>query len=340
MQKLIIFIFLFTVSFTFSYAEKIGDLTNIIGVRENQLIGYGLVVGLNGSGDKGAKFTSQSMANILETMNVKLSSNDIKSSNIAAVMITANLPAFGRQGDKIDIKISSIGDAKSIQGGTLIMTPLNAVDGQIYAIAQGNVTMGNSDSKVSGTINNGATIEKEVSYNIYNQDNATLSLKKSNFQNAITIQNVLNQTFNENIASAIDPRTIKLKKPSSLSMIEFLALVQEIDVNYSNREKIVIDEKSGTIIAGLDIKVQPIALTHGDLNIRVTKDFDGNEESQKIGNSSFDVNSNTLNGNGNNPTVASVVRALQRLGATPASVISILEGMKKSGAISADIEIL
>ncbi|MCI5787151.1 MAG: flagellar basal body P-ring protein FlgI, partial [Helicobacter trogontum] len=122
------------------YAEKIGDLTNIAGVRDNQLMGYGIVIGLNGTGDKGgSKFTAQSMANMLETMNVKVTADDIKSKNVAAVMVTASLPPFARQGDRIDIKISSIGDAKSLQGGTLVMTPLNAVDGQIYAVAQGAI---------------------------------------------------------------------------------------------------------------------------------------------------------------------------------------------------------
>lgn len=327
--------------FSALYAEKIGDLSSIAGVRDNQLMGYGIVIGLNGTGDKGgSKFTSQSMANMLETMNVKLSADDIKSNNVAAVMVTASLPPFARQGDKIDVKISSIGNAKSLQGGTLIMTPLNAVDGQIYAVAQGAVSVGKGDSLVSGTINGGATIEKEVIYNLANQTSTTLSLKKSDFQNAIRVQNKINSVFGDKTAQALDSRTIKITKPSNLSMVEFLALVQEVDIPYSTREKIVIDEKSGTIVSGLDISVQPIVLTHGDLTLKITKDFDTNEKSTTIDSMTLDPKTNTLSSNGKTPTVASVVRALQRLGASPQSVISILETMKRSGAIAADIEVL
>lgn len=323
------------------YAEKIGDLSSIAGVRDNQLMGYGIVIGLNGTGDKGgSKFTAQSMANMLETMNVKLSADDIKSKNVAAVMVTASLPPFARQGDKIDIKISSIGDAKSLQGGTLVMTPLNAVDGQIYAVAQGAISVGKGDSLVSGTINGGATIEKEVIYNLANQTSTTLSLKKSDFQNAIKVQNKINEVFGDKSAQALDSRTIRINKPNNLSMVEFLALVQEVDIPYSAREKIVIDEKSGTIVSGLEISVQPIVLTHGDLTLRITKEFDTSDKSMPIDSMILDPKSNTLSSNGKIPTVASVVRALQRLGASPQSVISILETMKRSGAIAADIEVL
>nr|WP_190318781.1 MULTISPECIES: flagellar basal body P-ring protein FlgI [Helicobacter] len=322
-------------------AEKIGDLTNIAGVRDNQLMGYGIVIGLNGTGDKGgSKFTAQSMANMLETMNVKVTADDIKSKNVAAVMVTASLPPFARQGDRIDIKISSIGDAKSLQGGTLVMTPLNAVDGQIYAVAQGAISVGKGDSLVSGTINGGATIEKEVIYNLANQSSTTLSLKKSDFQNAIKVQNKINEVFGDNSATALDSRTIKINKPNNLSMIEFLALVQEVDIPYSAREKIVIDEKSGTIVSGLSISVQPIVLTHGDLTLKITNEFDTNDKSTKVDSMTLDPQTNTLSSNGQTPTVASVVRALQRLGASPQSIVSILETMKRSGAIAADIEVL
>lgn len=327
--------------FSLALAEKIGDLSNIAGVRDNQLMGYGIVIGLNGTGDKGgSQFTAQSMANMLETMNVKLSANDIKSKNVAAVMVTASLPPFARQGDKIDIKISSIGDAKSLQGGTLIMTPLNAVDGQIYAVAQGAISIGKGESLVSGTINGGATIEKEVSFNLYNQNSTTLSLKKSDFQNAIKVQNKINEVFGDKSAQALDSRTIRIIKPSNLSMVEFLALVQEVDIPYTSRERIVIDEKSGTIVSGLEISVQPIVLTHGDLTLKITKEFDTSNDSTQIDSMTLDPKTNTLSSNGKNPTVASVVRALQRLGASPESVISILETMKRSGAIAADIEVL
>ncbi|RDU73290.1 flagellar biosynthesis protein FlgI [Helicobacter anseris] len=324
------------------YGEKIGDIANVVGVRDNQLIGYGLVIGLNGTGDKtSSKFTMQSIANMLESMNVKVSPEDIKSKNVAAVMITTTLPAFARQGDKLDIQIASIGDAKSIEGGTLIMTSLSAVDGNIYAVAQGNVVLGNSQNALSGIISNGATVEKEVNYDIYNKNGLILSLKQTNFQNAIKVQNILNKTFGEGIAKAIDPRTIKILVPQNLSTIEFLALVQEVNVDYSNRDKIVIDEKSGTIVAGVDIVVHPVVVSSGDLTIKVTKEFLEEKDSQKLDNETLlNPNYNLISSNGRPTTISSVVRALQKMGIKPKTMISILSAMKQSGAISAEIEVL
>lgn len=234
---------IFVLAFHKLLAEKIGDIASVVGVRDNQLIGYGLVIGLNGTGDKsGSKFTMQSISNMLESVNVKISADDIKSKNVAAVMITASLPPFARQGDKIDIHISSIGDAKSIQGGTLVMTPLNAVDGNIYALAQGAIVSGNSNNLLSANIINGATIEREVSYDLFHKNAMTLSLKNPNFKNAIQVQNTLNKVFGNKVAIALDPKTIQITRPERFSMVEFLALVQEIPINYSAKNKIIVDE--------------------------------------------------------------------------------------------------
>ncbi|WP_420806124.1 flagellar basal body P-ring protein FlgI [Helicobacter pametensis] len=322
--------------------QKIGDLANIVGVRDNQLIGYGLVVGLNGSGDKSAsKFTMQSIANMLESVNVKVSPNDIKSKNIAAVMVTATLPPFAKQGDKLNITVSSIGDAKSIAGGTLLLTPLSAVDGNIYALAQGALSIGESGNVLAGSVLNGATVEREVPYDLYNKTTATLSLKGSDFQNAIRVQKVLNGVFGEGIAKAVDSRTIKLQKPQNLSMIEFLALVQEVEVDYSVRDKIVVDERSGTIIAGVGITIEPIVITHGDITIKITQNPLNDPKATDIGDGTkISPAQNMISTSGKKPTVASIVRALQKLGANPKSIISILSTMKQSGAISADLEIV
>lgn len=333
---------IFLIFASFLWGQKIGDIANIVGVRDNQLIGYGLVVGLNGSGDKSAsKFTMQSIANMLESVNVKVSPSDIKSKNIAAVMVTATLPAFAKQGDKLDIVVSSIGDAKSIAGGTLLMTPLTAVDGNIYALAQGAISIGESGNILSGNILNGASVEREVSYDLYNKDNAILSLKTSDFQNAIRVQKVLNGVFGESIAKAIDSRTIKVAKPKNLSMIEFLALVQEVDVDYSMREKIIVDERSGTIIAGVGITIEPIVVTHGEITIKITQEAISDPKATDIGDgTTLSPTQNIISTNGKKPTISSVVRALQKMGATPKNIISILSAMKQSGAISADLEIV
>ena len=221
------------------------------------------------------------------------------------------------------------------------MTPLSAVDGNIYAVAQGNVALGSSQNALSATISNGAIVEKEVNYDIYNKNGLTLSLKQTNFQNAIKVQNILNKTFGDGIAKAIDPRTIKMAVPENLSTIEFLALVQEVNVDYTNRERIIIDEKSGTIVAGVDIVIHPVVVSSGDLTIKVTKEFLNEPESQKIDNDALlNPNFNLISSNGKPTTISSVVRALQKMGVKPKTMISILNAMKQSGAISAEIEVL
>ncbi|EJB82240.1 flagellar basal body P-ring protein FlgI [Helicobacter pylori] len=334
---------IFVLAFHELLAEKIGDIASVVGVRDNQLIGYGLVIGLNGTGDKsGSKFTMQSISNMLESVNVKISADDIKSKNVAAVMITASLPPFARQGDKIDIHISSIGDAKSIQGGTLVMTPLNAVDGNIYALAQGAIVSGNSSNLLSANIINGATIEREVSYDLFHKNAMTLSLKNPNFKNAIQVQNTLNKVFGNKVAIALDPKTIQITRPERLSMVEFLALVQEIPINYSAKNKIIVDEKSGTIVSGVDIIVHPIVVTSQDITLKITKeplnDFKNTQDLDN--NMSLDTAHNTLSSNRKSITIAGVVKALQKIGVSAKGMVSILQALKKSGAISAEMEIL
>ncbi|AFI06954.1 flagellar basal body P-ring protein FlgI [Helicobacter pylori] len=334
---------IFVLAFHKLLAEKIGDIASVVGVRDNQLIGYGLVIGLNGTGDKsGSKFTMQSISNMLESVNVKISADDIKSKNVAAVMITASLPPFARQGDKIDIHISSIGDAKSIQGGTLVMTPLNAVDGNIYALAQGAIVSGNSNNLLSANIINGATIEREVSYDLFHKNAMVLSLKSPNFKNAIQVQNTLNKVFGNKVAIALDPKTIQITRPERLSMVEFLALVQEIPINYSAKNKIIVDEKSGTIVSGVDIIVHPIVVTSQDITLKITKEpLNDSKNTQDLDNNmSLDTAHNTLSSNGKSITIAGVVKALQKIGVSAKGMVSILQALKKSGAISAEMEIL
>ncbi|PUD00941.1 flagellar basal body P-ring protein FlgI [Helicobacter pylori] len=334
---------IFVLAFHKLLAEKIGDIASVVGVRDNQLIGYGLVIGLNGTGDKsGSKFTMQSISNMLESVNVKISADDIKSKNVAAVMITASLPPFARQGDKIDIHVSSIGDAKSIQGGTLVMTPLNAVDGNIYALAQGAIVSGNSNNLLSANIINGATIEREVSYDLFHKNAMTLSLKNPNFKNAIQVQNTLNKVFGNKVAIALDPKTIQITRPERLSMVEFLALVQEIPINYSAKNKIIVDEKSGTIVSGVDIIVHPIVVTSQDITLKITKEpLNDSKNTQDLDNNmSLDTAHNTLSSNGKSITIAGVVKALQKIGVSAKGMVSILQALKKSGAISAEMEIL
>lgn len=325
LSSIIIAIFLII---NFSYATKIKDISSILGVRENELTGYGLVIGLNGSGDKSnSKFTMQAISNMLETMNIKVSPNDIKSKNVAAVIVSAKLPPFSRAGDKIDVYISSIGDAKSLAGGTLVLTPLNAIDGNVYAIAQGTISP-NLGNTLGATIPMAGTIEKELVYDLYNKTTATLSLIDADFKNALNVQKAINEHFQKNdIALAKDPRTIKLTRPEGMNMVEFLSIVEDLDISYQKSDKVVIDEKNGTIIAGTNIRILPITISHNNLTIKITS-------TDKESSTKYDSDELLAN----NPTISSLVGALQKIGTSPQNIISILNAMKKSGAINVNIE--
>ena len=336
--------------FNGAFAEKIKDIANVVGVRENQLIGYGLVVGLNGTGDKTTStFTMQSLANMLESVNVKINPNDIQSKNVAAVMVTAKLPPFARQGDRVDALISSIGDAKSLEGGTLILTPLSGVDGRIYATTQGAISIGGKNERGGGinhplaaTVYGGAIIEREVNFDIYSKREATLSLKTSNFQNALRAQQSINAAFNDApIATAIDPRTIKLARPETMGMVEFLAKVEDVDMDVTRDEKIIIDERTGTVVSGVGVEVGDVVITHGEITVQISRDNIPEEGSIDLGGGMRLNAANSLLSTGAQiPTVANITRALQRMGAAPKDVISILQAIKRAGAISADLEVI
>jgi len=343
---------LFTFLLSSLYATKINDISNIVGVRDNQIIGYSLVVGLQKTGDgTTSKFTLQSISNMLKAMNIDMNAIDIKSKNVAAVVVTATMKPFARQGDKFDILVSSIGDAKSLEGGTLLMTPLKGVDGKIYALAQGSVSIGGLNSRGAGTMShpttakvfNGGFIEREINIDLYNQEYATLSLKEADFKNAVAVQKSVNAFYNTQVAVAMDSRSVRLKRPQNRSMIEFLAEVQDIDILYRPKSKIVINERTGTIVAGVEIEIKPIVLTHGDITIKIVE---GDDTAKPDGamvvddNLVIGLNENEIYTKKGTTTVANLVRSLQKLGASPKDIISILETMKSSGSISADLEVI
>lgn len=334
------------------HASKISDVTNVVGVRDNQLIGYSLVVGLQKTGDgTTSKFTLQSISNMLKAMNIDMAPEDIKSKNVAAVVVTAKLKPFARQGDNFDVIVSSIGDAKSIEGGTLLMTPLKGVDGKIYALAQGSVTIGGKNERGSGSeshpttgmVYGGGLVEREIPHQLGRQDSITLSLKSAGFQNAIAVQHTINGFYSAPVATAVDARTIRLEKPIHLSMVEFLADVQGMEVDYTPKSKIIINERTGTVVAGVDILVKPVVVTHGDITIKIleqeaaTKPKGGVvvDDDLVIG-----LNENEIYTKKGTTTVANIARSLQKLGATPKDIISILEAMKSAGAISVDLEVI
>lgn len=347
MKKFTILLFILTSL----YANKVSDVANIVGVRDNHLIGYSLVVGLEKTGDgTTSKFTLQSIANMLKAMNIDMNSVDIKSKNVAAVVVTAELPPFARQGDKMDITVSSIGDAKSLQGGTLLMTPLKGVDGKIYALAQGAISIGGKNGgggvvshPTAGLIYGGGVVEREINIDLYNQEFVTLSLKESNFKNSVSIQNALNEFYKTQVAVAMDSRTLKLKKPKNKSMVEFLAEVQDIDIDYSIKDKIVINERTGTIISGVGIPIRPIVMTHGGITIKITEQESLSKPEGSVSvdeNMVIGLNENELYTKSGSTTVANLVRSLQKLGATPKDIISILEAIKSAGSISAELKVI
>ncbi|MCW1359894.1 flagellar basal body P-ring protein FlgI [Campylobacter sp. US33a] len=339
--------------FTLSvFGVQIKDVANTVGVRDNQLIGYGLVVGLNGSGDgTSSKFTLQSISNLLQGMNIKVNPNDIKSKNTAAVMVTAKLPAFAKSGDKLDIVVSSMGDAKSLQGGTLLLTALRGIDGEIYAIAQGSLSIGGLSARPGGnggnhstaaTVLGGAHVEREIMQNFENND-LTLSLKNADFKTASDIERVLNAMFEDGVAKAVDSRTIKLKKPEDLSAVEFMARVLEQDIAYTPESKVIIDERTGTVIAGVDIEVEPVLITHKDITIKVDPNIatlDATQGMDMKDGGMIDPASNMLRINTPKTTVANIARMLNKLGATPNDIIAIMENLKRAGAINAELEVI
>ena len=349
MKKILLFLL---ISSTI-YATKINDITNVIGVRDNHLIGYSLVVGLKKTGDgTSSKFTLQSISNMLKAMNIDMSPVDIRSRNVAAVVVTATMKPFARQGDKFDVTVSSIGDAKSLEGGTLLMTPLKGVDGKIYALAQGAVSIGGRNIRgreevathpTTATVFNGGFIEREITIDLYHQEYATLSLKESDFKNAVAVQKAVNAFYNTQIAVATDSRSVKLKRPKNRSMIEFLAEVQDIDMDYKPKNRIIINEGTGTIVAGVDIELKPIILTHGDITIKIVEQVDmGSPKGAMIvdKNLVIGLNENEVYTKKGTTTVANLVRSLQKLGATPKDIISILEAMKSAGSIAADLKVM
>ncbi len=332
------------------HSAQIKELASVVGVRENQLIGYGLVVGLNGTGDGTSnKFTIQSISNMLQTVNVKVSVDDIKSKNTAAVMVTGRLPAFARQGDNIDVTVSSIGDAKNLTGGTLLLTALKGVDGEIYALANGALNLGGDAGKKSGkhptvaTIIGGGTVEKELIFDLSDLNSTNLSLKNSNFSTALNMQNAIKKAFGERAASAIDPRTIRLNRPANMPMVEFLAGVMELDMGYKSEQKVIIDERTGTVISGVGIAVEPVIISHGAITIKIEPNSYQPSEAQNpldIGDAAIDTTTSTLKIGGPSVTVSSVARALNRLGASPQEIIAILENLKRAGAITAKVEVI
>ena len=333
------------------FSQTIKDISNVIGIRDNQLIGYGLIVGLAGTGDK-SKFTMQSLQNLLTNSYIKIPAGSINSKNIAAVMVTADLPAFSRQGDKIKVTVSTIGDAKSIDFGELLMTQLKGVDGNVYAVAQGTV-VANTNNKTTGFIYEGATVENEIDYELQGEKSIQLSLYKNSAKNADLVEKKINEVFGQKLATALDTRTIEVQKPNNMSIVGFISKVENIELDSTFRKKLIIDVNRESIVAGGDIVISPIVIARNNFTIRIDKsglgDVDWNNPSVNRGvdigdnvkiadKPVIDINNAMINTK-KEPTVSDLVRSMKVMKVPMNEIIDTLRMIKEMGAIDVDIEL-
>ena len=346
--------------------SRVKDLVDVEGVRDNMLVGYGLVVGLNGSGDslRNAPFTQQSIQTMLERMGVNTRGETMQTKNAAAVMVTANLPAFSAQGSRMDVSVSALGDAKSLQGGTLLVTTLFGADGNIYALAQGPVAVGGFSAQgqgasvtrgvpTAGRISNGAIIEREVGFTLANESILRLSLHNPDLTTASRISEAVNRYLGGNIATVTDPATVKLNVPASYTngVVGLLTDVEQLKVDPDQPAKVIIDEQSGVIVMGADVRISTIAIAQGNLTIRVTEAPEVSQPSPFSKTGTTEVVPRTQiqidDGHSNKMAVLSEGVSLQRLvdglnalGVGPRDIISILQAIKAAGALQADIEVI
>lgn len=325
-----------------SYAARIKDLAAIKGIRSNQLTGYGLVVGLNGTGDKdGVSFTKQALANMMEKMNIYVDKNSLKVSNVAAVMVTAEIPPFARTGDKIDVVTSSLGDAKSLKGGTLLVTPLKGVDGKIYALASGAVTIGmpsgggKENHLQVARIMNGASVEQEIAFKLDGKKKLVLSLFQPDFTTATRMADTINSSIGQGVAKTIDASALSLKVPEHMwkkDVARFIADIERLDVIPDTVAKVVINEKTGTIVIGSDVTISSVAIAHGDLSVTIEGDAAGDDKEEK-------KKENVMSLPGTS-TIGELVRGLNSIGVKPQDLISILQSIKAAGALQAELVIM
>ena len=345
--------YFFIITFLLSslYSQTIKDISNIIGIRENQLIGYGLIVGLPGTGDK-SKFTMQSLQNLLRNSYIKIPAGSINSKNIAAVMVTAELPPFSRQGDKIKVKVSTIGDAKSVDNGELLITQLQGVDGNVYALAQGTI-LANENNKTTGFIYDGATVENEIDFNLRDENSIQLSLLKNSAKNADLIETKINEKFGKKLATAVDTRTIEVIKPANISIVKFISMVQNIELDSSFKKKLIIDISRESVITGGDIPIDPVTIARDTFTIKINKTpLDDNAWNDAKQNPGVDIGDNVkitdkpvinidnamINTKGT-PTVSDLVRSMKVMKLPMTEIIDTLKMIKEMGAIDVDIEV-
>ena len=344
--------------------SRIKDLANIEGVRQNQLIGYGLVVGLNGTGDtlNNIPFTKQSLQAMLERMGVNIRGATIRTGNVAAVMVTGNLPAFATQGTRMDVTVSALGDSKDLRGGTLLVTPLLGADGNVYAVAQGSVAISGFQAEgeaakvvrgvpTVGRIANGAIIEREIEFALNRLPAVRLALRNADFTTAKRIASAVNDYLGAKAAEPIDPSTVQLTIPPEFkgNVVAFLTEIEQLQVEPDLAAKIIIDERSGIIVMGRDVRVATVAVAQGNLTVTISESPQVSQPGpQSRGRTTVTPNSSvkvTEDGKKlalvkDGVSLQQLVDGLNGLGIGPRDLIGILQAIKAAGAIEADIEVM
>ena len=344
-------------------AERVKDLASIAGVRSNQLIGYGLVVGLDGSGDK-TKFTGQSLRNFLVEMGINIPpGTDPKSKNVAAVSVHADLPPFVKPGQTIDVTVSSLGDAKSLRGGSLLMTPLKGADGNIYAMAQGNLVVGGfgadagDGSRVTvnipsaGRVPNGATVERTVKNAFNVGDHIVLNLHRPDFTTASRLTDAINHTLGKGTANSVDASSIRVNAPRDPSQrVPFLSLVENLELNPGEAPaRVVVNSRSGTVVIGQHVRVTPAAVTHGNLSVTISANPEVSQpnplsQGQTVVTPNYDIEISEEDSRmfvfDPGVSLDEIVRAVNQVGAAPGDLVAILEALKQAGALRAELVVI
>ncbi len=332
-------------------SSRIKDIADIEGVRDNMLIGYGLVVGLNGSGDSLTKsiFTRESLIGMLDRLGVNARDDTLKTKNVAAVVVTATLPAFSRQGSKIDVTVSTIGDAGSLQGGTLLVTPLLGADGEVYAIAQGSLKVEGIEGEgkavpTAARISNGALIEKEIAFDFSNLKSIKLALKNPDFTTSKRMADVINSSTGIDTARSIDPGTVELTLPYMFhsNPVSFITMVEQLTVQPDQAARVLVDDQTGMVVMGQAVRIDEVAIAHGNLTVNVK----GNEQPvneaapqpEEIAAPAGPEKKISILETGVN--LSELVEGLNALGISPRDLISILQGIRAAGALQADIEVM
>ncbi len=346
--------------------SRIKDLVDFEGIRDNQLVGYGLVVGLNGTGDNldSAVFTRESLIGMLQRMGVNARDDDLDTDNVAAVMVTANLPPFARQGTRIDIHVSAIGDSESLLGGTLLVTPLLAADGEVYAVAQGGIAVagfsaaGNGETIVrgvptAGRIANGAIVERELGFEMEQMRSIKLALRNPDLTTARRIAEAINSFAGETAARSLDPMTVRVSIPSRYNgdTVAMMTDIEQLPIRVDQPARVIIDEASGIIVMGENVRISTVAIAQGNLTIRITETpqvsqpnaFSNTGNTEVVDRTEIEIDEDADNRLAVVPAGVSLqelVNGLNALGIGPRDMISILQAIKAAGALQAEIEVL